>query len=374
MLNVRSLKRIKLRSNFKHLGFKALIALIALVMLAGLSCGKRKAPLPPTERVAQRVELQGFQRGNRIILSWKMPARNADTGSLQNISRVEIYRIAEPATSPLSLSEEEFASRSILIGTMPVTDEDFGLKTMSYSDTLEFARQEARLRYAVRFANASGQKAGFSNFLLIEPAAAIAANPTSLSAAVSQDSILLTWMAPKANVDNSTPPNILGYNIYRSASETEPAKLLNQSPVTSTEYADEYFEFDKRYFYFVRAVSGSGSVPIESSESEIVSVTPKDIFPPSVPTAITVAAAPGRISVFFAVNPEKDIAGYRVYRSTDPDAPAASWTELTTDLLATNTFQDDRVESGVTYYYAITAEDIRGNVSERSVPVAETAP
>ena len=46
-------------------------------MLTGLSCGKRKPPLPPKERVLQNVEITGFQRGNQVILSWKMPARNA---------------------------------------------------------------------------------------------------------------------------------------------------------------------------------------------------------------------------------------------------------------------------------------------------------
>src|SRR5438045_977930 len=152
-------------------------AVIAVITLASLGCGLRKPPMPPRERVLQRVDVTGYQRGNQIILSWRMPARNAPKTSLLNISRADIYRLAEPATSPLRLSEEEFANRSNLIATLAITDADFGMKTLSYRDTLEFANQAARLRYAIRLVNAAGQKAGFSNFLLVEPAGAVAANP-----------------------------------------------------------------------------------------------------------------------------------------------------------------------------------------------------
>ena len=118
------------------------------------------------------------------------------------------------------MSEEEFAARSVIIASLPVTNSDFGLKTMTYRDTLEFAGQPVRLRYSIRFANASGQRAAFSNFFLIEPAARVANPPTSLSATVAQDAITLAWTAPTQNVDGSTPANVLGYNVYRSPSAT----------------------------------------------------------------------------------------------------------------------------------------------------------
>jgi hypothetical protein len=127
---------------------------------------------------------------------------------------------------------------------MPVTDADFGPnKTLQYKDQLQFAGQAARLRYAVRLVNASGQKAAFSNVMLIEPASKVAGNPTSLSADVSQDAISLRWTPPTANVDQSVPVSILGYNVYRSESERTPARLLNKTPVRSPEYADEFFDF-----------------------------------------------------------------------------------------------------------------------------------
>lgn len=359
----------------KNTGKKAALAFMMFALLTGLSCGKRKPPQPPIEKVLQRVEISGFQRGNKVNISWTMPARNASDGSILKITRADIYRLAEPLSSTLTLSEEEFASRSTLISTLPLSDEDFGLKKINYTDTLEFAGQAIRLRYAIRFVNASGQKAAFSNFLLIEPAARIAEAPTSFSAKITEPAIILDWNAPEMNVDGSKPANILGYNIYRSPTEKETAKLLNTTPLNQTQYSDKLFEFGKDYFYFTRTVSlGANAEPVESLESNIVKVSPKDIFAPSSPSAITIAAAPNNLSIFFAANPEKDIAGYRIYRSNDRNLPLSEWQNLTIELLTTNTYQDLKVESGKTYYYYLTATDTAGNTSEPSEIISEIAP
>jgi hypothetical protein len=375
MLNSSFLSKLKLSTAVKLRSAKAPLAVIAVALLIGLSCGKRKPPLPPTERVIQRVEITGFQRGNQVILSWKMPARNASQNSLVNINRADIYRLAEPLSSPQGLSEEEFASRSTLVATLNIRESDFGLKTLNYTDTLQFAGQPARLRYAIRFVNASGQKAAFSNFFLLEPAARVAAAPTSLSAVITQDAVQLTWQAPTANVDGSTPASLLGYNVYRSSSADVPGKLLNKTPTSDTKFEDEFFEFDKTLFYFVRSVSvGTGGEPIESSESNILQILPKDTFAPSPPAAITLAATPTTISIFFATNPEKDVTGYRIYRSEDANLDKTKWELLTTEILSTNTYQDSRVQSGKTYYYYLTAVDKAGNVSEPSDVVSETVP
>jgi hypothetical protein len=223
--------------------------------------------------------------------------------------------------------------------------------------------------------NGSGQKAGFSNFLLLEPTSRVAGSPTSLSAAVTQAAVNLTWTPPTSNVDGTTPVSLLGFNVYRSASEEVPAKLLNKTPVTGSSFDDEFFEFDKPLFYFVRAVSvGSGGEPVESGESNIVEILPRDTFPPSPPAAITLAATPSTISIFFATNPEKDVVGYRLYRSEDPTADKTQWQLLTPQSITTTTFQDSQVDGGKTYHYYVTALDKAGNVSEPSDVVSETVP
>ncbi|MBA2621139.1 MAG: hypothetical protein H0U87_08060 [Acidobacteria bacterium] len=347
------------------------------MLIFNLSCGKRKPPLPPVERVSQKVVIDGFQRGNFVTLGWTMPDRNAAAAaSILRISRVDVYRLAESLNTSQNLTEEEFAAQSTLIASLPVSDNDFGRKKFTYTDRLEFAGQAARLRYAIRFVNSSGQQAAFSNFLLIEPTAKISEAPQSLKAGASEAAVILEWIEPTSNIDDSKPVNLIGYNVYRSESAQQTAELLNKTPIGKPQFFDKSFEFNKKYFYFVRAVSlGGNGEPVESRESNIADILPRDVFAPSAPTAITIAAAPNNLSIFFAANPEKDIAGYTVYRSTDKVIPLANWQNLTSDrLLKTNTFNDTQVESGKTYYYYLTAVDEAGNVSATSEIVSETAP
>ncbi len=360
--------------NTKAIKQLSLIAILLCCVFLFSTCGKRKPPLPPVERVSQRVDISGAQVGSNINLVWQMPARNAGSGNALNISRADIYRLAEPLSASLSLTEEEFASNSTLIASLPIADSDFALKNISYSDRLTFSGQQVRLRYAIRFVNASGQKAAFSNFFLIEPTSKISAPPPGLAINVTQEALRLSWIAPEFNEDGSKPANILGYNLYRIEGTEDSPDKLNEVPIIGTSYSDEFFQFEISYEYFLRAVSvGAEGQPIESSSSNTLKITPKDTFAPNAPESITIASAPNLISIFFATNLEKDIAGYSLYRTTDPSKPKRDWQLLTPDLLKTNTFKDEKVRSGETYYYYLTATDKFGNVSTPSEVVTEDA-
>lgn len=351
------------------------LTLLVLAIPFALACGKRRPPLPPVAKVVQRAEISGFQRGNRVVLSWRMPERNAARDNILHIAKIEVYRLAERSTEPPNITEEEFASRSVLIASIPVKDSDFGNKPLSYSDTLQFAGQPSRLRYAVRFVNTSGQKAAFSNLIVIQPEAKVAASPTALAATVTQDSIDLKWTAPGKNADGTAPVNLLGYNVYRSESRDKAAKLVNAKPLSDSAFADTAFEFEKEYFYFVRAISaGTGDQPTESTESNIVEVKPVDKFPPSAPASITIAASPDSISIFFPPNPENDVVGYKVYRSEDGSLPKVEWKVLTAKPQDANTFQDTNLEKGKTYFYYVTAVDGFNNESEPSEVVNDKLP
>ena len=353
-----------------------------IVSIVSGGCGKRRPPLPPVERVQQRTELlSGAQQGNEVILSWPAPRRNAPDSSVQSIRRIDVYRLAEKPGAPLALTEDEFSARATVVGSVTFEQIMTAGETITYHDALELAGQPTRLRYAIRYVNASGQRAAFSNFLSIEPAVRIAQAPTlSTDVKLAEDSITLSWQPPAANIDNSTPVNLLGYNVYRTdEAQTEPANQpLNSALIPGTAYSDRTFQFGNNYRYIVRAVSlGTGGAQVESLNSNAVSISPKDVFPPAPPERPSVAAPEpnsARLAIFFAANKETDIAGYNIYRSTDPDLPKQNWTKLNQSLLTRTTYQDDKVESGKTYYYYIVAVDKAGNVSPPSEVGSEKAP
>jgi hypothetical protein len=387
---------VKLDSEFKTLEggtFKAeganhLVALRAKITLCILlyafslllfpACGKRRPPQPPVERIPQRTELlSGAQRGNQVILSWPAPQRNASDESVQSIRRIDIYRLAETPSAPLPLTEDEFAARSTLIGSINYETLRAAEGTIVYLDTLELAGQPTRLRYAIRYVNASGQRATFSNFLLIEPAAKIAEPPTVVASELSANAVTINWKPPAVNIDGSTPVNLLGYNVYRvEKSQAEVGQTpINTTLVNGTSYSDQTFHFGEEYNYIVRAVSlGTGGNQVESLNSNAVAVAPVDKFAPSAPGPISIAPSPGRLAIFFPANPERDVAGYYIYRSTDPELPLAHWTKVTPNLLTRTTYQDETVESGKRYYYYVVAIDAAGNQSLPSKAESELAP
>jgi predicted phage tail protein len=358
------------------------LCVFVLGLVLAPACGKRRPPLPPIERVQQRTEfLSGAQQGNEVILSWPAPQRNAADSSVQSIRRIDVYRLAEKPGAPLALTEEEFANRATLVGSVTYEQIQTAGDTLTYRDALELAGQPTRLRYALRYVNASGQRAAFSNFLSIEPAARIAQAPVlSTQPTIAEDSIKLTWQPPVANIDGSTPVNLLGYNVYRTdESQTELSnQAINSALISAPEYSDKSFQFGNNYRYVVRAVSlGTGGAQVESLNSNAISVSPRDIFPPAAPERPSVAApepSSARLAIFFAANKESDIAGYNLYRSTDPDLPKQNWTKLNQALLTRTTYQDDRVEPGKTYYYYVMAVDKAGNVSPPSEVGSEKAP
>jgi predicted phage tail protein len=358
-----------------------LTVLVVVVCFAAIGCGKRRPPLPPVERVQQRTELlSGAQQGNEVILSWPAPQRNAPDSSVQSIRRIDVYRLAEKPGAPLGLTEEEFAARATLVGSLTYEQIKTAGDTLTYHDALELAGQPTRLRYALRYVNASGQRAAFSNFLVIEPAARIAQPPTVESPAkIAEDAITLTWTPPTANIDGSTPVNLLGYNVYRrDDSQSEPNQTpINSTLVSGTTYADRNFKFGTDYRYLVRSVSlGTGGAQVESLNSNAVAAQARDVFAPAPPERPSIAPDPsfGRLAIFFAANKETDIAGYNIYRSTDPNLPKQNWTKLNQDLLTRTNFRDERVESGKTYYYYIVAVDNAGNISPPSEVASETVP
>lgn len=347
------------------------LALIILLLAFTCGCGKRRPPVPPApSRPFNQAGFTVTQQGNRIALSIPLAPNKADSRPRQ----IDVFRLAESTNSPLFLTEEEFASRSTQVGSIQLSGADPENEVVFF-DVITPTVQSRRLRYAVRFVNRDNQKSPFSNFVFFEPISNVAQPPLLAEPAVSQTSINLRWQPPQENVDGSKPANVAGYNIYRRSNQTDNPKRLNASLLQSPDFEDKNFRFGENYEYIVRAVSaGANGIQVESGDSNTAKTAPRDIFPPSAPEGLTIAAAPGNLSIFFAANPESDVIGYNIFRTTTPDLPGNRWQKLNDAPVSQTSYQDTKVESGRRYYYYVVAVDSAGNVSQPSEIVSETTP
>ena len=208
---------------------------------------------------------------------------------------------------------------------------------------------------------------------------------------VTETALNLTWPAPTQTSGGDPLAGISGYRIYRAEIDPHsavpagkdlstvhwivPLALLGPSGATS--YSDTQFEFGKGYVYVVRSVISVDGNEIESDNSEPVTVTPLDTFPPAAPQDLVAAVLPGAtpskfvVDLSWSINLETDFAGYRVYRS---EQEGVTGQLVTPDLLPTPAFRDSSVVPGRRYWYTVTALDRAGNESAPSTSVAVDIP
>ena len=139
---------------------------------------------------------------------------------------------------------------------------------------------------------------------------------------------------------------------------------LNKEPLRDPTYKDSGVVNAHTYYYIVRSVANPVPPWNESPDSTEISATPRKLTPPHSPTGLTVVPGVNRVFLTWNDNKEADLAGYYVYRST---GIRKKFKRLTDKIIDRTAFSDDTVESGVTYYYTVTAVDQEGNESAPSV-------
>ncbi len=95
-----------------------------------------------------------------------------------------------------------------------------------------------------------------------------------------------------------------------------------------------------------------------------------DLTPPSAPTGLTAAASASSVALDWADNTEADLAFYAVKRSATSGGPYA----VIASGLTQSAYTDNLVDSGVTYYYVVSAVDSSTNQSANSATVSVTMP
>jgi hypothetical protein len=99
------------------------------------------------------------------------------------------------------------------------------------------------------------------------------------------------------------------------------------------------------------------------------SLAPPDPTPPAATAGLTITDPRiGRtLDVAWTSNTEPDLAGYHLYRTSDPpSSPSRQWTRTNDVLISSAGFRDGGLSDGSTYYYAVSAVDTSGNESTRS--------
>jgi fibronectin type 3 domain-containing protein len=119
---------------------------------------------------------------------------------------------------------------------------------------------------------------------------------------------------------------------------------------------------------------GKPEIQFEGADTPPIKVFAHDVFPPAIPSGLQAAfSGAGQqpfIDLVWAPDTDADLAGYNVYRH---EAGGES-RKINKELVKTPAFRDSNVVAGHTYFYSVTAVDVRGNESEHSAEASEKVP
>jgi fibronectin type 3 domain-containing protein len=357
-----------------------------------IGCGAPGEPVPPSPPVPVAIaDLTARQNGDGVEVSFTLPTKSITGTKLTTTPAVEILRGSVKADG--TADTKSFRVVYTIPGAMVESYRNEGGVVFTDSITAEETKAHpgATVAYAVRTRVSQKKTSAASNVVYVRVfpvPAAIAA----VEAKVTETAVELSWTAPTATAAGEPVAKIPEYRIYRSesrpanagsASPSGPAqKEVPQGKVTAhmtllassetNSYHDTSIIFDDTYVYTVRSVVQVEGNDLESAESAPVTVTPKDIFPPTAPQGVVAAVLPGAIAgsvvvdLSWSINLETDLAGYHVYRSEQEGTRGRL---LQPDLLPTPAVRDTSVEPGHRYWYIVTAVDRAGNESADSTPI-----
>jgi Fibronectin type III domain len=339
------------------------------------ACGVQAPPQPPRVEIPQQIkDLAADQAGRTLHITFTMPTLATDGELLNKAVQVDIFRAISPAGQQpappggsgkpwITLSPKELSSytRAGKVDYLfQISPQDFQQQVGS-----TFSFSAVGLTHGFRGHPRRSVPSNITQATLLDVVAPVA----NLLVKPSQDALLLTWDKPRETLTGVPPSHVTGYRVYQSASG-KPGSFELLGEAASNHFEDRNFEFGRQYFFRVRAVTTLGRETAESEPSAPVSVTPRDVFPPPVPTGLTAVNTPGAVDLLWNASSGNDLAGYNVYRSSG----GAPFERINKQLAPTPIFHDATVSPGHDYEYAVTAVDLTGNESERSKPASLTTP
>ena len=359
---------------------KLLLAVGGLVWWTG--CASIGPPLPPSLELPKApTDLRAARKGDKVTLTWTIPERTTDRQRVRYLGKTRICRSLDLALKECGTPVGEAAPPADFAETNKSSAKKL---TASFIDTLGFDIEVHNFfgsaTYAVEVLNRDARGAGLSNQVHVPLAPALPA-PKDFGAQVTAQGVVLSWTSVPLSIP--VPKTVRrSYRVYRRA-EGSPQKILVGEREAGKEdhpsVTDQSFEWEKSYYYHadtltVISQTGKPDISIEGEDTPEVKVFAHDVFPPSVPAGLqAVYSGPGQqpfIDLIWGPVADADLDGYNVYRREDSGGAV----KLNTEPVKLPAFRDAGVVSGRTYFYSVSAVDLRGNESGRSEEASESVP
>jgi hypothetical protein len=321
---------------------KSIIFLCSVGLLCFLaSCGKKGDPVPYRPAVPGAIgDLTGDVRDGVLFLSFTIPTKNKDGSDLVNLRGFKVLKRCASCGGGfeqfriIRLSDDR--GFTIVNGRLYLYDDDLA--------------DQYRYDYRVHTILEDGSSGDASNVFPIKWQTPPTKPAGDVTVTVNDRKIELSWKSEEG----------FSYNVYRFDDGTYPLFPANQAALKKPFFVDTGLKNGKTYVYEIRKLSEKDGVKWEG-EGLRVEGTPKDLTPPSVPQGVKAEKRGSVVRVFWLAVPEKDLAGYYVYRIVEGKPVRITGTPVE----ETAFFDHDVAQFRFLSYY-VTSVDHSGNESEPS--------
>jgi hypothetical protein len=369
------------------------LCLLATLVLA--SCATMAPPQPPSlELPKPPADLRAVRKGDSVVLSWTVPIATTDRQTVRMLGATRICRGMEsPLTQCGTPVGQVVAPPSPAARSAPARAKSSKQKaTGSYTDSLSAqmgsdgtsSGKDRFVTYAVEVLNTNGRDAGLSNQVRV-PTVRTVPPPRDFAARVTDQGVVLSW-TNELPAASSTVHYV--YRVFRRLLGSQESHLVGEvaegATLARSSMTDSSMEWQKTYEYRAETVTvidraGEAKLEIEGDDTPEVRIFADDAFPPAVPAGVqAVFSGPGQktfIDLAWAPVTDADLDGYNVYRREEGSAEKGSAAvKVSSALVKEPAYRDERVISGKTYVYSVSAVDVRGNESARSEEASERVP
>jgi len=366
---------------------KLLLVLGAMVGLSGCaSIGPPEAP--SLELPKPPSDLRAARKGDKVTLTWTIPARTTNRQSVRYLGKTEICRSVAASLKQCTTRAGEVAPPADFAKARTSGKKLAASFTDTLASEIEGEHATEFAGYAVEVLNAAGRGAGISNQVRVALAPTL---PPFSGFAVStvDQGVMILWHCP-GTAGRRNGVRYL-FRIYRRQESSKSGIKIADVEATQCavgasgqekvidSFLDKSFEWEDTYFYQGTVVSvvempGKPAAEVEGNNTDELKVFAHDVFPPAVPSGVqAVFSGPGQqafIDLIWTPVNDADLEGYNIYRH---EAGAAA-VKLNSEGVRTPAFRDMQVVSGKTYFYSVSAVDERGNESARSEEASESVP
>jgi hypothetical protein len=355
-------------------GFRAATFILAIFTLLG--CGVPGAPLPPSAEIPKFVgDLKAQRKGATVTLTWTTPTETSDGELIRKPGKMLVQRAMSSGQGDLQF---QTISELPLKPTLNENRGDQATAKDTLTDALRSGGAESAV-YSILAQGRNGKSFGLPNRASVSLAPDLAP-PHKVSANPVPAGIMISW-------DEFVPPENhprlqtqYAYKVMRRLLGANEAVLVKQLDAANQgmSFVDTGIEWEKTYQYWITPItlwqSGNRKGEIEGDDSPTVDVLAHDSFPPAAPAGLQAvySAMPQNsfIDLTWTANTEPDLAGYNVYRHSGNGLAV----KINSEPVKTPRFPDPNIQSGMRYFYSVTAVDLRGNESGKSDETSETVP